>query len=126
MKNILKILFIIFIILSLFILFSNSIIVNAGTAGNPSIPDMSEIYTTPSGAELVNSRASEILGYISIIGFAAGVVTIAIIGIRYLYASPDGKADLKKQMMPYFVGAILLTSGGILAKMIIDVAITFK
>lgn len=50
----------------------------------------------------------KIAGIIQIIGTMVSVGTIMIIGIRYVGASADEKAEYKERMIPYFIGAVLL------------------
>lgn len=68
----------------------------------------------------INARASQLLWIIVAIGISTGVIMIAIIGFKYIVSSPEGKADLKKQLILYCIGAFLLMSGstlvGIIAK----------
>ena len=49
-----------------------------------------------------------IAGVIQIVGTIASVGAIMIIGIRYMMASADEKAEYRERMIPYFIGAILL------------------
>lgn len=95
--------FIIIIVQILFIILSNCAFVNA--------TDMKGIYTAPEGASTVTDKAGKILGYITAIGVSIGVIMIAVMGFKYITSSPEGKADLKRQLIPYFIGAVILTSG---------------
>lgn len=52
-----------------------------------------------------------IVSIVRTIGQGIAVITLIIIGIRYLYASSEQKAEYKKSMMPYLIGAILLFAG---------------
>lgn len=66
----------------------------------------------------VISAAGVILGAIRIFGTIISVLILAIIGIGYIMSSPEGKADYKKNMYPFIIGAILLFSGTILVQFI--------
>lgn len=52
-----------------------------------------------------------IMGAINIIGIIIAVVTCMAIGVKYMLASPDEKADYKKTMIPYIIGAVFLFAG---------------
>lgn len=43
-----------------------------------------------------------------IIGMGVAIVMLIVIGIRYVYASPSGKAQLAKTTRIYVLGAVLL------------------
>ncbi|MBQ2916912.1 MAG: hypothetical protein IJE59_01855 [Clostridia bacterium] len=49
-----------------------------------------------------------IASVIQIVGTIVSVGTIMIIGIRYVVASADEKAEYRDRMIPYFIGAVLL------------------
>lgn len=58
-----------------------------------------------SGFETFGGR---IAGIIQIIGTMVSVGTMIILGIRYVAASADEKAEYRERMIPYFIGAVLL------------------
>ncbi len=112
-KKLLHIVFIIFIILCIFCILSNCIFTNAA--------DMKDIYNyNYEESKPINDRAGQMLWIVTAIGISTGVIMIAIIGFKYIVSSPEGKADLKKQLILYCIGAFLLMSGstlvGIIAK----------
>lgn len=49
-----------------------------------------------------------VAGVIQIVGTAVSAGAMIIIGIRYLVASADEKAEYRERMIPYFIGAVLL------------------
>ena len=55
-------------------------------------------------------------------GIIIAVIVIMIIGIKYLMGSAEQKAEYKKTMIPYLVGAVLIFAGAIIAGGIIDMA----
>lgn len=110
-----KILYIIFFILIMLCILSSCVVTNA-TA------NMQDIYKGSEGANTLNSKAGNILWIVVAIGISAGVIMIAVIGFKYIVSSPEGKADLKKQLIPYFIGALILVSGGTFAGIIANIA----
>ena len=67
------------------------------------------------GADDVSNIASMVIYVIQIIAFAAAVIMLMFVGIKFLTASPEGKAEIKKTAVIYVVGAVLLfAAGGIL------------
>lgn len=49
-----------------------------------------------------------VAGVVQIVGTIVSVGTMAVIGIRYMVASVDEKAEYKERMFPYLIGATLL------------------
>ena len=65
-----------------------------------------EINTT--GASDLKKNGGKIVGLIQIVGTITSVAMLSVIGIKYLLGSAEQKAEYRKTMTPYFVGAILL------------------
>lgn len=75
--------------------------------------DMPGLYTVTGvedqeGAIEIGNIIVSIVRYI---GEAIAIVSLMIIGIRYLLASTEEKAEYKQSMWPYVIGAILLFAG---------------
>lgn len=78
--------------------------INMVLASEPAIPSS----VSPTGASDVNNIAGMVIYVIQIIAFAAAVIMLIFVGIKFLTASPEGKAEIKKSAVIYVVGAILL------------------
>ena len=78
--------------------------INMVLASEPNIPSS----VSPTGASDVNNIAGMVIYVIQIIAFAAAVIMLIFVGIKFLTASPEGKAEIKKSAVIYVVGAILL------------------
>ena len=56
------------------------------------------------------------------VGIVAAVVIIMILGLKYMMGSAQEKAEYKKTMIPYIVGAVLLFGASAIAQMVINFA----
>lgn len=73
------------------------------------MPDPSEFTgTSGSGASMVNTAVNMILGIVQIVAVGVAVIMLIVLAIKYISASPEGKADIKKTAVQYVVGAVLL------------------
>lgn len=61
-----------------------------------------------SDAQKVTEKASLILTIITNVGIVLAVLMSAILGIKYMLGSVEEKAEYKKDLLPYFIGSILL------------------
>lgn len=61
-----------------------------------------------SGSGDLKDTGATILGVIRVIGTIVAVAMLMIIGIKYMLGSADQKAEYRKTMVPYFIGAILI------------------
>ena len=69
-----------------------------------------------------SNTVSAVIGVIQAVGMSTAVITLTVIGIKYILTSPEGKAEVKKQMYPYIIGCILLFAGSGLVGVIANVA----
>lgn len=78
---------------------------------------------SPEGNDEIKNIGNVVVKVIKIIGSALSVISLAIIGIKYIYGSMEQKAQYKETIMPYIVGAILLFGASNLVDMIYSMAI---
>ena len=67
------------------------------------------------------AKAGQIIGFLQWAGAIAGVVIIAIFGIKYMMGSLEEKAEYKKTMIPFIVGAVVLIAAPQIAKLIFSI-----
>ena len=60
------------------------------------------------GTSEVTSIINMIIGTIQVVGMFVAVAFLIFIGIKYMVASPGEKADIKKHLVAYVVGAIVM------------------
>ena len=65
---------------------------------------------------------SNIIGIVQFICYAAAVILIVVLGVKFMTASPDGKAEIKKSAVIYIVGAVLVFAAGLLLNLIKSIA----
>ena len=61
-----------------------------------------------------------IVGALKIIGIIAAVVILVVLGIKYLTGTIAEKAEYKKTMIPYVIGAFFLGAGGVIIELIFN------
>ncbi len=66
----------------------------------------------------ITSTVSNVLGIVTYICYAAAVILLVMLGIKFMTASPDGKAEVKKSAVIYVVGAILVFAAGLVINLI--------
>jgi len=72
------------------------------------------------------SKGNAIIGVIQVIGSVVSVIVLAILGIKYMVGSVEERAEYKKTMLPYLVGAIMLFASANLVQMIYEWAIALN
>lgn len=115
-----KILYAILIALVLFVTISNFASVFAAPTGTT---DPAEITgTTGTGSSKVKTTGKKIVGIIQTVGSVAAVVVLIALGIKYMMGSTEEKAEYKKTLMPYVIGAVLVFAASNLASVIYNFA----
>lgn len=63
----------------------------------------------------VNGIISKLIGVAAYICYAAAVIVVLVKGVQFMNAAPEGKAEVKKQLVAVVVGALIVFGiGGIL------------
>lgn len=61
---------------------------------------------------------NSIVTIIQVLGIVIAVIVLLVIGIKYMMGSASEKAEYKKTMIPYIVGAVLIFAGTSLVRVI--------
>ena len=59
-------------------------------------------------ANVITGRVNSIIGVIVTVGVIISTITLCILGIKYMVGSVEERAEHKKTMIPYIIGAVLL------------------
>lgn len=73
---------------------------------------------TTEASDKISPITNNILGIIQVIGTVVAVGVLMVLGIKYMMGSAEEKAEYKKTMMPYIVGAALIFMASVLAQVI--------
>ena len=77
-----------------------------------------KIKTGGDGVKAVKSVGGQIVGIIQIVGTITAVGMLIVLGIKYMMGSAEERAEYKKTLFPYFVGAILIFGASNLAQVV--------
>ena len=72
----------------------------------------------PTGSNEIKNVGMSIVGILQTVGIILSVVILIVLGIKYMMGSAEEKADYKKSMMPYIVGAALIFAASAFAQVI--------
>lgn len=76
---------------------------------NPSDYDPGGI--TKEETSYIFAKTNMILGAIKNISIVTSVITLMIIGVKYIIGSAEEKANYKQTLVPYVIGCIMVVSG---------------
>jgi len=70
--------------------------------------------------DAISTAGKKLVGVFQAIGIVLSVVVLTVIGIKYLMGSAEEKADYKKSLIPYVVGAALVFTASVFAQSIYE------
>lgn len=76
----------------------------------------------PTGNE-ITGVGEKVIGIVTMLGSILAVLVLVILGIKYMMGSTDEKAEYKKSMLPYVIGAVLVFAASSIASVIYNLAI---
>ena len=69
---------------------------------------LSGVSNIGSGAGSMAKIGGQIIGIIYVVAIVVSIAMLLIIGIKYMMAAPEQKANLKARAVPYLIGAALI------------------
>lgn len=114
MKKTTKILAMLLIILVAVMALSTTVMAVDGIIGG-----LAPTYEDDSG---LTSIGQKIISIISTVAIVISVIVLLVIGIKYMMGSASEKAEYKKTMIPYLVGAIIIFGAGAIAQVVVNLA----
>lgn len=76
-----------------------------------SMKNVSKLDTSGGTNTGVNAILNDIIGYLQLGGTAIAVITVTLLGAKYMVSSVEEKATIKNKAMPIVIGCILLFAG---------------
>lgn len=78
--------------------------------------------TEGTGVDEVKTLGGKLMGVIQTAGVVIAVIILMVLGIKYMMGSAGEKAEYKKTMIPYLVGAILIFAASTIANVVYQFA----
>ncbi len=80
---------------------------------------------TASGSKLID-KGNIIIGAMQVIGTVVSIISIMVIGLKYMMGSTEEKASYKETMIPYIIGAVMLFAIPNLLSILYDLVSSIK
>lgn len=84
---------------------------------------LSDLSGTQKEADTLKTAGNKIITVITTVGIVISVVMLIVIGIKYMMGSTSEKAEYKKTLIPYVIGAGILFAASSIAQIIYELAI---
>lgn len=89
-------------------------------------PKDMQANTSATGTTEVQSLGQNIMGVVQVAGVVIAVIILMVLGIKYMMGSAEEKAEYKKTMIPYLVGAVLIFAASTIANVVYQFASGIK
>lgn len=86
-------------------------------------PNQINAASNVNGTNEIVGIGGQIIGILQTVGVVLSIVILIILGIKYMMGSAEEKAEYKKTMIPYLVGAIFIFAASTLANMVYNFVI---
>ena len=115
MKKTIKILLIALMLVSIFTVTVNAKGDNSSSSGvNPTNYTGSSNYDVNS----ISNVGNQVITIVSTIGSIASVIVLVVLGLKYMMGSAEEKAEYKKTLLPYVIGAALVFAASTIATVV--------
>ena len=68
----------------------------------------SSIYQNDGKQQSIFDIGGSLLGVVQAVGYAVALIMLVVLGIKYMYSSPDEKATIKDKAIIYVIGAVVI------------------
>lgn len=80
--------------------------------------------TTSDAVTSVTNVGNNVLGMVSTGASVLAVIILIVLGIKYMMGSAEEKAEYKKTLLPYFIGALFVFGAGLVTNIIFSISTT--
>lgn len=79
---------------------------------------LEDLKGNPQKAEGIQNAGGQLITIISVVGSIISVIVLVALGIKYMLGSVEEKAQYKKTLLPYVIGAVFVFAGSTIAGII--------
>lgn len=73
-------------------------------------------------SDIFQDKVGIILGVVQVVGSLIAVIALIVLGVKYMMGTVEEKAEYKKTLLPYFIGAMMVFGISNLLKVVYLVA----
>ena len=93
-------------------------------AADVGLGDLSNYAKEQGTSEKFTEMVGTILGVVQTVGSVISVICLIVLGIKYMMGSAEEKAEYKKTLLPYAIGAVFVFGAGVITTVLFNIAQT--
>lgn len=70
--------------------------------------------------------SGNVIAVVRIVAVAIAMIMLLVLAMRYMISAPGDRADIKKHMIAYVIGAFIIFGGSVILGILVDVAKVFN
>ena len=126
MKTISKVLVMLMIAVSAFVIMPDNMVWAEATATKGATPkdvvtSVNVVNPSSDYSTDLAGKIGKLLGFLQVASGLVAILMIAIVGFNYIISTPDVKEEMKKKMLPIIIGLVLVFGAVSVAKFILGV-----
>lgn len=91
------------------------------------VTDPTQFSGNPSAnTQGIENVGNYIITIVTVIGTVASVIVLIVLGLKYMMGSAEEKAEYKKTLLPYVIGALLVFAASAIAGFVYQAASSVK
>lgn len=114
------------ILIAIMLVMSIAPIVNASAAAQNIASQLKDPAENVTGSAEILELAKTGIGIINIVAVVVAVIILLVLGIKYMMGSASEKAEYKKSMIPYLVGAFIIFAAPTLVNILVGIFSNFN
>lgn len=112
-SNMIVKIFSIILVLCMLISISSNVFAAVGVDPNTWTGTSDKVNTAP-----ISDWSNAVINVVATIGSAAAIIILIVLGIKYMMGSAEEKAEYKKTLLPYIIGAVFVFAASALTGLI--------
>lgn len=114
----------ILVILFISILPNTSFMSNTSKINSKMLGDLDQYASQEPVSSKLQDKVGVLLGVFQTGGSAIAVVCLIVLGVKYMMGSVEEKAEYKKTLLPYAIGAVFVFGAGLITTIFYNIAQT--
>lgn len=88
--------------------------------------DYKNVSGTLSGDDKISQIGGYVFNAVAVVGSGIAIISITILGIKYMVSSVEDKAQVKKKLVPFVIGAAIFFGASFVMRIIFDIVSWFN
>lgn len=80
-----------------------------------------DVGKTLSGGDKISQIGGYVFNAVAVVGSGIAIISITILGIKYMVSSVEEKAQVKKKLIPFVTGTVIFFGVSFIMKIILDI-----